>query len=112
MAKIWVGTPAGLARLNGDRFELVRGWPGFGALAIDSDSAGNVYVGTNLGLMVSPPPAVANVSNGQREFRRYSVAAGGVGPQHVYAVVAESPTRVWFTAVPKSAGSITARLSP
>jgi ligand-binding sensor domain-containing protein len=53
--EIWVGTTQGLARLKGDTFETVRAGPGNVTHAIASDALGNLYVGTNRGLLVAPP---------------------------------------------------------
>ena len=57
--EIWVGTTQGLARLKGDAFETVRSGPGNVTHAIASDALGNLYVGTNLGLLVAPPGGAA-----------------------------------------------------
>ena len=53
--EIWAGTSQGLARLKGDSFEAIRSGPGNAAHAIASDTRGNLYVGTTLGLLVAPP---------------------------------------------------------
>ncbi|HEX7598447.1 MAG TPA: two-component regulator propeller domain-containing protein, partial [Polyangia bacterium] len=90
--EIWAGTSLGLARLRGEVFETVRSGPGNGAHAIASDAPGNLYVGTNQGLLVAPPAG----PRGKREFRLYSVAGQGIGRQHVYGIAVESAGRVWY----------------
>ncbi|MEO8369592.1 MAG: two-component regulator propeller domain-containing protein [Candidatus Solibacter sp.] len=90
--EIWVGTHQGLARLRGDSFELVRTGPGSGVMAMDSDSAGTLYLGSPRGLVVSPPA----LPMGRREFRLVAVASGGKGAQHVYSVAVEAPGRIWY----------------
>src|ERR1035437_8875965 len=82
----------GLARLQGETFETVRSGPGNGAHAIASDGRGNLYVGTSLGLLVSPPAGPW----GKREFRLHTVAGESNGPQQVYGIAVESPGRVWY----------------
>jgi len=90
--EIWAGTSQGLAQLKGDTFETVRSGPGNGAHAIASDARGNLYVGTNRGLLVAPPAG----PRGKREFRLHAVADGSNGTQHVYGIAVESPDRVWY----------------
>ena len=90
--EIWVGTSQGLARLQGDSFETVRAGPGNGAHAIASDARGNLYVGTNLGLLVAPPAG----PRGKREFHLHAVADSGNGKQQVYGIAVESSGRVWY----------------
>src|ERR1017187_925449 len=90
--EIWAGTSQGLARLKGDSFETVRAGPGKGAHAIASDARGNLYVGTNLGLLVAPPAS----PRGKREFHLHAVADSGNGKQPVYGIAVESPERVWY----------------
>ncbi len=90
--EIWVGTSQGLARLKGDTFETVRSGPGSGAHAITSDARGNLYVGTNRGLLVAPP----GDPRGKREFHLYRVAGESNGGQHVYGIAVESAGRVWY----------------
>src|ERR1035437_7646924 len=90
--EIWAGTSQGLARLQGETFETVRSGPGNGAHAIASDARGNLYVGTNLGLLVAPPAG----PRGKRDFRLHTVAGENYGPQHVYGIAVESPGRVWY----------------
>jgi signal transduction histidine kinase/ligand-binding sensor domain-containing protein/CheY-like chemotaxis protein len=90
--EIWVGTSQGLARLQGETFETVRSGPGNGARAIASDARGNLYVGTNLGLLVAAPAG----PRGKREFHLHAVADGTNGKQHVYGIAVESPKRVWY----------------
>ena len=68
--EIWVGTTQGLARLQGDVFETVRSGQGNVTHAIASDALGNLYVGTNLGLLVAPPGGPP----GKREFRLFTLA--------------------------------------
>src|ERR1019366_7398025 len=77
--EIWAGTSQGLARLKGDVFETVRAGPGNGAHAIASDARGNLYVGTNLGLLVAPPAGW----RGKRDFHLHAVADGSNGKQRV-----------------------------
>ena len=90
--EIWVGTYQGLARLRGESFEAVRAGPGSGAMALGSDDAGTLYVGTIKGLLVSPAAPVG----GMREFRQISAAAGGDGAQQVFAIAVEGVGRVWY----------------
>src|ERR1035437_111421 len=90
--EIWAGTSQGLARLKGDTFETVRSGPGNGAHVIASDTRGNLYVGTNLGLLVAAPAG----PRGRREFHLHAVADGSNGKQNVYGIAVESPERVWY----------------
>ncbi len=62
------------------------------AHAISSDALGNLYVGTNLGLLVAPPGG----PGGKREFRLYTVAGRSNRQQLVYGIGVESPRRVWY----------------
>ena len=89
---IWVGTTHGLARLKGDAFETVRSGPANVTHAISSDALGNLYVGTNQGLLVAPPAGL----RGKREFRLYTIAGRSILQQPVYGIGVESPLRVWY----------------
>ncbi|MCX6627084.1 MAG: ATP-binding protein, partial [Candidatus Solibacter sp.] len=92
--EIWAGTAQGLARLKGEVFETVRSGPGNGALAIASDTRGNLYVGTSRGLLVAPPAGARGKR--EREFRLHAVAADPKGPQQVWGIAVESPELVWY----------------
>jgi signal transduction histidine kinase len=90
--EIWVGTTQGLARLKGDTFETVRSGPGNVTHAIASDALGNLYVGTNLGLLVAPPGGPL----GRREFRLFTLPGKSRPQQPVYGIGVESAGRVWY----------------
>src|SRR5260370_9305138 len=90
--EIWVGTTQGLARIRGDTFETVRGGPGNVTHAIASDALGNLYVGTNRGLLVAPPGGPQD----KREFRLFTLAGKSHTQQPVYGIGVESAGRVWY----------------
>ncbi|HEY2017195.1 MAG TPA: two-component regulator propeller domain-containing protein, partial [Bryobacteraceae bacterium] len=52
---LWVATLSGLARRKGERFETVDLSPGKAAVALASDRAGRLYVGTWSGLLIAEP---------------------------------------------------------
>ena len=87
---LWAATYAGLARLRGERFETVDISPGRGAVALASDSAGRLYVGTWRGLLV----AEDSRASPEPVFRLYNPA--GAQPQAVRTIAVSSSGEVWL----------------
>ena len=88
---LWVATYSGLARLEGDRFQPVDITPARGAVALASDAAGRLYVGTTKGLMVSGPhPGSAS----KPSFALYTV--DGVQQQVVRAITISRDGMAWY----------------
>ncbi|MET0290128.1 MAG: diguanylate cyclase [Pseudoxanthomonas sp.] len=78
---VWIGTQAGLARFDGNRFTTYdsRGWPGLGngdIRALMADARGQVWIGTATGVSVH--------ANGQ--FRQVLPSPVPIGPFEVNAV--------------------------
>ncbi|MEO8596221.1 MAG: ATP-binding protein [Candidatus Solibacter sp.] len=91
--ELWVGTNQGLARLVGDHFETVRSGPGSATVALASDAAGTLYVGTFHGLVVSKTPAQGMA----REFHEAASPPGSENRKTVFAIAVETADRVWYS---------------